>query len=190
MNFYASPFSRARADAYDGARLYDPAHPGFQPTGRMLTPRAGHTTTRLSDGQVLIAGGTSEGRRPLASAELYDPDRGVFTSTADMTTHRIGQTATLLRTDQVLIAGGLGDSALNDASAELYIPEGFSTAAAYTKAVTNHHNERRRGIAVNLKARINIWNASRKPSPTLSLGVKGEGIKPPRITFCALSVFV
>ena len=53
-----------------------------------------------------------------------------------MTTHRIGQTATLLRTGQVLIAGGMGDSALNNASAELYIPEGFSTAAAYTKAVT------------------------------------------------------
>ena len=139
MNFDISPFRRARADAYDGARLYDPAHPGFQPTGRMLTPRAGHTATRLSDGQVLIAGGTSEGRRALASAELYNPDRGVFTSTADMTTHRIGQTATLLRTGQVLIAGGMGDSALNNASAELYIPEGFSTAAAYTKAVTNHH---------------------------------------------------
>jgi hypothetical protein len=130
---------RARADAYDRARLYDPAHPGFQPTGRMLTGRAGHTATCLPDGQVLIAGGTSEGRRALASAELYNPDRGVFTSTADMTMHRIGQTATLLRTGEVLITGGMGDSELNNASAELYIPEGLSTAAGYTKTATNHH---------------------------------------------------
>ena len=36
-----SPFLRARADAYDGARLMNPAHPGFQPTGRMLTPTRG-----------------------------------------------------------------------------------------------------------------------------------------------------
>jgi len=134
-----SPFPGASTDAYDGARFYDPAHPGFHPTGTMVTGRAGHTATRLRNGQVLIAGGTAQGRRVLASAELYDPDRGVFTSTADMTTPRIGQTATLLNLDtgEVLITGGLGDSEVNTASAELYIPEGARATAAYTKAETN-----------------------------------------------------
>lgn len=116
----------------DGALLYDPAHPGFQPTGKMETGRIGHTATCLPNGRVLVTGGAFA-RRPFASAELYDPGRAVFTSTSDMTTRRTGHKATLLRTGEVLITGGIGDSYASLASAELYIPEGVS-APVYTKA--------------------------------------------------------
>ncbi len=44
----------------------------FSPTGSMTAARAGHTATSLSDGRVLIAGGT-DGSSYFASAELYDP---------------------------------------------------------------------------------------------------------------------
>lgn len=44
----------------------------FEVTGSLATARGSHTTTLLSDGKALVAGG--QGRSSsLASAELYDP---------------------------------------------------------------------------------------------------------------------
>jgi hypothetical protein len=52
------------------AELYDPKARTFAATGNMTTARLGHTATFLSDGMVLIAGGT-DGTGISASAELY-----------------------------------------------------------------------------------------------------------------------
>jgi WD40 repeat protein len=56
------------------AELYDPRTGTFSLTGSMATGRAGQTATLLSDGHVLIAGGTESlgiSGDPLSSAELY-----------------------------------------------------------------------------------------------------------------------
>ena len=45
----------------------------FTPTGAMAAARYGHSATVLPDGRVLIVGGTSDGTRPLASAESIRP---------------------------------------------------------------------------------------------------------------------
>jgi hypothetical protein len=97
----------------------------FTPTGKMTTPRPGHTATLLLDGRVLITGGVANERlgTGLSSAEVYQPLTGTFTPTGDMTMPRAGHTATLLPDGRVLIAGG-GTNGLNGptASAELYDP--------------------------------------------------------------------
>jgi hypothetical protein len=101
----------------------------FTPTGNMLTPRAWHTATLLTNGKVLIAGGisqtpTTEG---LSSAEVYDPSTGRFSATGRMSVPRISHTATLLPDGRVLIAGGYsgytnGALAGATATADLYDP--------------------------------------------------------------------
>src|SRR5439155_18420110 len=85
------------------AEVYDPAMGSFTVTGTMGQARDGHTATLLSDGRVLIAGGTLS-----VSAELYDPAAGVFTATTGTlrTARRGGHTATRLATGKVLITGG------------------------------------------------------------------------------------
>jgi hypothetical protein len=92
----------------------------FTVTGKMTSPRFGHTATLLTNGNVLIAGFA-------ATAELYDPATGTFTVTGNMITPRdFGASATLLPDGKVLFAGGSISSAsratTNTASAELYDP--------------------------------------------------------------------
>ena len=63
-------------ESVDWGDLYDPSTGTFGSAGVMLTPRSGHTTTLLSDGTVLIAGGdllTLYEEAILANAEVYTP---------------------------------------------------------------------------------------------------------------------
>src|SRR5262245_43199916 len=57
----------------------------FTPTGNMNVPRSSHIATLLTNGKVLIAGGSSAPGKWLSTAELYDPATGTFTPTGDMT---------------------------------------------------------------------------------------------------------
>jgi len=123
-------------------------NPGsFTATGRMITPRAGHTATLLASGRVLLAGGDSAFyfSHTEASAELYDPVSGTFASTGSMTTPRRGHTATLLPDGKVLIVGG-GPTTLSAgtyalASAELYDPATgkFTVTGSMTEARSQHN---------------------------------------------------
>src|ERR1700683_3998549 len=95
----------------------------------MNAGRVNAAATLLASGQVLIAGGSSDGASvlpSLASTELYDPATNTFApvvATASMNAARYAPTATLLASGQVLVAGGYDGTAGSDlTSTELYDP--------------------------------------------------------------------
>lgn len=61
--------------------------------------------TLLSDGKVLIAGGSGVSS-DLIGGELYDPETNVWVSAGWFSTSRWGHSATLLPNGRVLAAGG------------------------------------------------------------------------------------
>jgi hypothetical protein len=116
----------------------------FSATGSMVTTRAGHTATLLSNGEVLMAGGCNTDciYVAVASAELYNPAAGTFTATGSMSATRFdGQTATLLANGKVLVAGGYSTNyVVAVPNAELYDPAtGTFSAAGPMNAVRYFH---------------------------------------------------
>jgi len=108
------------------------AQGAWHATGKMVTPHAFHTATRLRDGKVLVAGGMVNDRldgKVLTAAELYDPSGGTWTATKGMIKARWGHTATLLRDGKVLVAGSYRNGSDPLASAELYDPSRRSWTA-------------------------------------------------------------
>ena len=112
--------------------IYDAAVPpsGQSVAGANLNEaRRGFTTTRLGNGDVVVAGGFQSGNGccfvgVLASAELRSHTTGTWASAGMMSTPRSAHTATLLLDGRVLVAGGdatAGGALLS--SAELYDPD-------------------------------------------------------------------
>jgi WD40 repeat protein len=103
------------------AELYDPATGKFSPTGSMPTYRGDPTTAVLSDGRVLIAGGTSRsdpGKNDsvgVPSADVYDSATGRFSHLAGS---MVWGQPVVLSDGRVLIVG----SSVASAPAELYDP--------------------------------------------------------------------
>lgn len=134
--------------ALNTAELYNASQGSFAPTGNMAETRGGHTATLLTNGKVLIAGGTDKGGglppfyfgNGSATAELYDPASGQFSPTGNMTAPRVGQTATLLANGKVLIAGGWTTTSSPIDSAELYDPTTgtFSLTGSMTSVRAGH----------------------------------------------------
>jgi N-acetylneuraminic acid mutarotase len=100
------------------SEIFDPRTNTWQATTPMTQARFGFTTTRLSDGRILVVGG-GEGVEPLASVEMFDPDTGRWTPFATLNVARAAHTTTLLVDDRLLIAGGWSGDELTLNSVEL-----------------------------------------------------------------------
>jgi len=94
----------------------------------LLVARWNHTATLLTNGLVLIAGGTTANQYPdnpfraTNSSELYDPATGTSTATGFMTDAQAGPIAVRLNNGLVLVAGGRNDGGGILSRAELYDP--------------------------------------------------------------------
>jgi uncharacterized repeat protein (TIGR03803 family) len=116
----------------------------------LLVARWNHTATLLTNGLVLIAGGTTANEYPdnpfraTNSSELYDPAAGISTLTGFMTDAQAGHIAILLTNGLVLVAGGRNDGGSILSRAELYDP------SAGTWADTGYLNKERSSFATVL----------------------------------------
>lgn len=87
----------------------------------------GATATTLTDGRILIVGGTQSAvinPIALANPEIYDPVAGTWSAAGTMTQNRTAHVAVRLLNGTVLVAGGVTQDDLSGAvtSAEIYDP--------------------------------------------------------------------
>lgn len=110
---------RKRGEIVSDAEIFDPKRERFSTVSSSMNDiRYKHDAVLLSDGNVLIFGGSDERdtRGKLKSAEIFDPEKETFTPTGEMNFARfkIRQTATLLKSGKVLIAGGNEEAEIFD----------------------------------------------------------------------------
>ena len=87
------------------AELYDPASNTWTLTGNSLVGRrSSHSATRLTDGRILLAGGSSSDNL----AEIYDPATRAFSPAGMLVENRVASAAALLPDGRVLVTGGQG----------------------------------------------------------------------------------
>jgi hypothetical protein len=92
----------------DSAEIYDPEQGTFRLlSAKMSAPRIFHHMLKLSDGRVLIAGG-SEGpgfNNALKTVEIFDPQTETFAQMGEMHVSRLVPGAALLRDNRVVFSG-------------------------------------------------------------------------------------
>jgi len=106
-------------------------------TGNLTHARTGHTTTRLADGLVLVAGGHN-GASLTNIAELYNPATGTWTTTGSLVVGHSAGAGVRLPDGRVLVAGGHSALAPNNTTAaDLYDPA-TGTWSATGNTVVGH----------------------------------------------------
>jgi hypothetical protein len=106
------------------AELFDPVGDVFTRTGDLMTGREGMTATRLVDGRVLVAGGSTDGNS-VASAEIFDPALGSWAATGSLEGPRRLHGASALGDGRILVSGGedlRGGARTSLTSAEVFDP--------------------------------------------------------------------
>jgi serine/threonine-protein kinase len=114
------------------AEIYDRGQGSWKFVQSMSTPRALATATRLQDGRVLVAGGSTYyvaastktvAEQVVSSAELYDPASDSWEPAGNMSAARAAHCAALLPNGHVLVTGGWSNGTqLGIASTDEYTP--------------------------------------------------------------------
>lgn len=85
-------------------------------------PRRGHTATRLTDGRILLVGGSQGVDEYLMDVDIFNMTTGQTSQVAPLHRPRSGHSATLLQDGRVLIVGGYALSGDWVEDAEVYDP--------------------------------------------------------------------
>lgn len=112
-DYPATPTARALKDC----EIYDPTLKTWKITDSLNTARFYHTMTKLANGKILVAGGTTLKDSYLSSCEIFDPTTNKWSLVSPMNHVRANHSATLLPDGRVIVAGGR----LN--KVEIYNPE-------------------------------------------------------------------
>lgn len=125
---------KSPAKVWDTADLYTPGQ-GFAPAVlKMTAARAAHTATRLTTGEVLLAGGF-DGTDPaqpnhLATTELFDPSTSTFEAELSMSSPRSDHDAALVLAGNsvaagkgVVVLGGAGPALAASNTAEILLKD-------------------------------------------------------------------
>jgi hypothetical protein len=109
-------------DPQKTTEIYDPVADTWTVGPKMKVWRWKHTLTSLTDGRVLIVGGTDD-LSQLTKVSIYDPETNEITAVAELAEGRSNHAAVLLDDGRVLVAGG-GKREIEDAlsSSEIYDP--------------------------------------------------------------------
>jgi hypothetical protein len=102
---------RAQIVLYTRSEIYDPHTRRFVEAGDLTIKRHKHEAIRLTDGRVLILGGSDErdGDGAYNDAEIYNPADGKYTAIKNnmkASRYKLQGTAVLLSNGKVLVAGG------------------------------------------------------------------------------------
>lgn len=101
---------RSAMTVYSSTEIYDPAKGMFAAAADLTVKRHKHDAALMSDGRVLIVGGSDErdSRGAYSTAEVYDPKTGRYTRIGNMnlSRYKLQGTSVVLRNGKILIAGG------------------------------------------------------------------------------------
>jgi hypothetical protein len=89
----------------------------------MTTARAKHTSTRLTDGRVVIAGGLGVNGKSLSSIEIFDPKTQSWSDGPSLHTARHAHSTTLLSDGRLMIVGGIDAEWFATTAVEIFDPQ-------------------------------------------------------------------
>ncbi len=105
----------------------------WEPAGALAQARSHHSATSLSDGSVLITGGT-RGATALESAELWNAATGRWALAKNMRTARWNHAGVRIADDRILLMGGTNGGVLESVEAYAGNSREFSNLAPMTEA--------------------------------------------------------
>ncbi|MEP7122452.1 MAG: kelch repeat-containing protein [Byssovorax sp.] len=145
---------------FESAELFDPVAGKFSiVAAKMATKRSQHAAAVMSNGQVLVVGGTG-GAQSTTTAEIFDPKSGAWTSTPPLAHDHWGATLTVLPTGRVLLAGGT-PGALGGAS-ELFDP----VLGAWTEVASMSTPRRYHTATLLLNGRVLVTGGQAPDDPS------------------------